>query len=159
MTAGPAEASSPSLGYARRVQDLMAYRKARSLARELFLASRAFPREESFALTDQARRASRSIGAQIAEAWAKRRYPRHFISKLTDADGEELETQHWLTVAFDCGYLSADETRRLGEICIEIGQMLGSMISKADQFCQPEPDRLHEPTPGYHLGADAIFTD
>lgn len=159
MTAGPAEASGPSLGYARRVQELVVYRKSRSLARELFLASRAFPREESFALTDQLRRSSRSIGAQVAEAWAKRKYPRHFVSKLTDADGEQLETQHWLTVAFDCGYLTAEETRRLGEMCVEIGQMLGSMISKADQFCQPEPDRLHEPTSGYHIGAAAHLTD
>jgi four helix bundle protein len=76
------------------------------LAKAVFEASKTFPREEAYSLTDQGRRASRSIGAQIAEAWAKRRYARHFASKLTDADGEQLETQHWLIMAFDCGYLS-----------------------------------------------------
>ena len=148
MTAGPADASGPSLGHARWVQDLMVHRKARSLARE-----------ESFALTDPLRRASRSIGAQVAEARAKRKCPRHFVSKSTDADGGQLETQHRLTVAFDCGYLSSEEARRLGEMCVETGQMLGSMISKADPFFQPEPDRLHEPTSGYHIGAAAHLTD
>jgi hypothetical protein len=69
-------------------------------------------------------------------SWAKRRYPAHFVSKLTDADGEQQETQHWLTVAFDCGYLSADETRRLGGLCLEVGAMLGEMIAKFEQFCQ-----------------------
>src|SRR5262245_59419725 len=100
------ESVEPFLGYARRFQDLAVYRKARLLAREVFLVSKQFPREEAFSLTDQLRRASRSIGGQIAEAWAKRRYPKHFVSKLTDADGEQLETQHWLTEAYDCGYLS-----------------------------------------------------
>ena len=95
-----------SLGYVRRFQDLRVYRKARMLAKAVFEASKTFPREEAYSLTDQGRRASRSIGAQIAEAWAKRRYARHFASKLTDADGEQLETQHWLIMAFDCGYLS-----------------------------------------------------
>ena len=152
MTAGPAEASGPSLGHARRVQDLMVHRKARSLARELFLASPAFPREESSALTDPLRRASRSIGAQVSEAWAKRKCPRQSVSKSTDADGGQLGTQHRLTVAFDCGYLSSEETRRLGE-------MLGSMISKGDLFCPLGPERLHEPASGYHIGAAAHLTD
>jgi four helix bundle protein len=66
---------------------------------------RAFPKEETFSLTDQIRRSSRSIGANIAEAWAKRRYERHFVCKLTDADGEQMETQHWIGTALDCGYL------------------------------------------------------
>jgi len=61
-----------------------------------------FPKEETYALTDQVRRSSRSDGAQIAEAWAKRRYQKHFVSKLTDAIGEELETQHWIEAAQDC---------------------------------------------------------
>src|SRR5512139_519124 len=92
--------------YARSHRDLIGYQKARALAQEIFEATRSFPREESFSLTDQIRRSSRSVGAQIAEAWAKRSYEKHFVSKLTDADGEQFETQHWIETAGDCGYLS-----------------------------------------------------
>ena len=152
------ESVMPSV-YARRFQELAVYKKARVLAREAFLASKKFPSEEKFSLTDQLRRASRSIGAQIAESWAKRRYEKHFISKLTDADGEQLETQHWLTSAYDCGYLTEQETRRLGELCLEVGRMLGEMINKADQFCQPEDGRLHEPVPEYRPKGSAHLTD
>ncbi len=136
------------LGYARRFQDLGVYKKARQLSREAFIATKAFPPEEKFALTDQLRRASRSIGAQIAESWAKRRYEKHFVSKLTDADGEQMETQHWLTSAFDCGYLSREETQRLGGLCLEIGRMLGDMMQKADHFCQSNA-HLGEESPEY----------
>ena len=146
--------SGEPLGYARRFQELTVYKKSRALAREVFRASKSFPRDEAYSLTDQMRRASRSVGAQIAEAWAKRRYPKHFVSKLTDADGEQLETQHWLTTAYDCGYLSAEETRRLGELCLELGRMLGEMISKADQFCQ-STDELREAPVDYHTQTDA----
>ena len=149
--------SREPLGYARRFQELAVYKKSRVLAREVFHASKGFPRDEAYSLTDQLRRASRSVGAQIAEAWAKRRYPKHFVSKLTDADGEQLETQHWLTTAYDCGYLSAEETRRLGELCLEAGRMLGEMISKADQFCQPEDDQLQETPPEYHAAEPPAF--
>ena len=130
--------------YARRFQDLQAYKKARLLSREVFAASKRLPKEEAYSLTDQLRRASRSVGGQIAEAWAKRRYPKHFVSKLTDADGEQLETQHWLTVAFDSGYFSEAETRRLGELCLEVGRLLGGMILKADEFCNSDPHQLRE---------------
>ena len=68
--------------------DLVVYQKARTFSREIFLLTRSFPKEETYSLTDQIRRSSRSIGANIAEAWAKRRYEKHFVSKLTDADGE-----------------------------------------------------------------------
>jgi four helix bundle protein len=123
--------------YARRFQDLRVYKKCRVLARDVFHATKeCFPADEKFSLTDQLRRAARSIGAQIAESWAKRRYPAHFVSKLTDADGEQQETQHWLTVAFDCGYFSAEETHRLGALCLEVGAMLGEMMAKSEQFCQ-----------------------
>ncbi len=83
-----------SNNYARDFRELVVYRRQRELAREVFAVSKKFPREESRSLTDQIRRSSRSIGAQIAEAWAKRRYEKHFISKLTDADAEQRETQH-----------------------------------------------------------------
>ena len=150
---------SESPGYARRFQDLRVYKKARVLAKEVFIATkRSCPTEERFSLTDQIRRSSRSIGGQLAEAWAKRRYPAHFISKLSDADGEQQETQHWLTVAFDCGYFSAEETRRLGELSLEVGRMLGEMTAKADQFCQSHDDnQLREPVAEYLIQEDPTF--
>ncbi len=79
-------------GYAKSFRDLVVYQKARSVAKAIFEITKAFPREEMYSLTDQMRRSSRSIGAQIAESWAKRRYEKHFVSKLTDADGEQQET-------------------------------------------------------------------
>src|SRR5215218_1304308 len=138
-----------ALGYARRFQDLGVYKKSRALAREVFRASQGFPSEEKFSLTDQLRRSSRSIGAQIAEAWAKRRYEKHFVSKLIDADGEQLETQHWLASAYDCGYLTRDEAQRLGALCLEFGRMLGQMMLKSDQFCQSGTDQLREDVTEY----------
>ncbi|MBL7161588.1 MAG: four helix bundle protein [Anaerolineales bacterium] len=94
------------LPYASNFRELVVYQKSRQLSRE-----KTFPKEEMYSLIDQIRRSSRSIGAQIAEAWAKRRYERHFISKLTDADGEQYETQHWIDVASDCGYLNTKQTQ------------------------------------------------
>ena len=88
-----------------------------------------------FSLTDQIRRSSRSVGGQIAEAWAKRRYEKHFISKLTDADGEQQEPQHWLEISFDCDYLSVEQNKGLLERYDSVGRMLYSMISKAPKFC------------------------
>src|ERR1051325_5761701 len=102
---------------------------------EVYKRQRKFAREEQYSLTDQLRRSSRSIGAQIAEAWAKRLYPKHFVSKLTDADGEQMETQHWLIEAGDCNYLTETDSKQLRGICEEIGRMLGSMIQK------PNPSR------------------
>jgi len=91
--------------YARNFKELVAYQVGFDLSRRVFELSKAFPEEEKFSLTSQIRRSSRSIGAQIAEAWAKRKYERHFVSKLTDADGEQIETQHWVSTAFTCGYI------------------------------------------------------
>ena len=99
---------------ARCFRDLIVYRKAREVSRLIFETSKSFPKEETYSLIDQVRRSSRSIGAQIAEAWGKRRYERHFISKLTDADAEQLETQHWLETAVDSGYL---EERQAEKMC------------------------------------------
>ena len=93
--------------HAKSFRDLEVYKLARQLSLEIFKTSKSFPKEEMYSLTDQIRRSSRSVGAQITEAWAKRRYKKHFISKLTDADGEQQETQHWIETALDCGYLSA----------------------------------------------------
>ena len=101
--------------------------------------SKTFPKEEMYSLTDQIRRASRSIGGQIAEAWGKRRYQRHFISKLTDADGEQLEAQHWIETALDCKYLQEEKAEYLLQKCFTIGKMLSSMIDKASSFCRKAP--------------------
>ena len=90
------------LEHAKRFSDLAVYCKAYQLAMDIFHLTKKFSKEELYALTDQIRRSSRSIGAQIAEAWAKRRYEKSFISKLIDADGEQMETCHWLQTACDC---------------------------------------------------------
>ena len=127
--------SSDALPYAKSFRDLIVYQKQRQLSREVFRASKLFPLEEKYSLIDQLRRAARSIGAQIAESRAKRAYERHFISKLTDADAEKMETQHWLETAKDDGYLPAAECSRLLGLCEEIGRMLGSMIERAPSFC------------------------
>jgi four helix bundle protein len=97
-----------------------------------------------FSLTDQIRRSSCSIGAQVAEAWAKRRYERHFLSKLTDADGEQQETQHWIEIALDCGYLSEKQAAQLRKKCEEIGRLLGGMMAKANLFCGEPAKVLRE---------------
>ncbi len=86
---------SGSLVYARSFRELIVYQKSKAVGKEIFEISKSFPKEKMLSLTDQVRKSSRSIGAQIAEAWCKRLYERHFISKLTDADSEQLETQHW----------------------------------------------------------------
>jgi len=130
----------PELSHANSFRDLFVYQKARKAAHEIFRLSASFPKEESYSLTDQIRRSSRSVGAQIAEAWGKRQYQKHFASKLTDADAEQLETQHWIDVAFDCGYLTGEQSKLLLGDCSEVGRMLHSMIAKADQFCGKRDD-------------------
>ena len=99
--------------YARSFKDLRVYQRAREVSRAVFRLSRTFPKEEMYSLTDQLRRAARSVGAQIAEAWGKRRYEKHFVSKLTDADAEQMETQHWVGEALDCGYVSAADAGQM----------------------------------------------
>ena len=90
-------------------RDLRVYKLAFELQQEIFRITKRFPAEERYALTDQVRRSSRSIGANIAEAWQKRRYVAHFVSKLTDADGEQAETQHSLYTSVACDYVSDKE--------------------------------------------------
>ena len=124
------------LGHAESFRDLVVYQKARHVAKQIFVLTQRFPKEETYSLKDQVRRSSRSVGAQLCEAWAKRRYERHFVSKLTDADGEQLETQHWIQVARECGYLTEKQALDLTEKLIEIGRMLYSMMEKSQQFCK-----------------------
>ena len=128
--------------YVKSFRDLEVYKLSRQLAKEIFEVSKKFPKEELYSLTDQVRRSSRSIGAQIAEAWAKRRYEKHFTSKLTDADGEQQETQHWIETATDCSYISMDTANNLLSQYASIGKMLNSMISKSSSFCGKDTDQL-----------------
>ncbi len=117
-------------------RDLVVYQKAFSLQQVIFETTKSFPKEELFSLTDQIRRASRSIGSNIAEAWHKRRYIAHFVSKLTDSDGEQAETQHWIYTAYQCKYISTEKRDDLVERCTEVGRILGSMISYPEKFCR-----------------------
>jgi four helix bundle protein len=139
------------LPYVKSFRELIVYQKARELSREIFEVSKGFPKEEMFSLTDQVRRSSRSVGAQIAEAWAKRRYERHFVSKLTDAGGEQQETQHWLETAVDCNYITTTQSQELQRKYDEIGRMLGSMIAKSHMFCTSSNNGLRESSPEYFL--------
>jgi len=142
------------LNHAKSFRDLSVYQKAKTVSRAIFETSKSFPREESYSLTDQIRRSSRSIGAQIAEAWAKRRYERHFISKLTDADAEQMETQHWLSEACDCQYLDPNQAKELTEELLQIGRMLNSMMEKAHLFCGQSRNVIREETAEYLTDTD-----
>jgi four helix bundle protein len=128
--------TAKGLPFARGFWELVAYQKARALQKRVFDLSKGFPREEMYSLTDQVRRATRSIGAQISEAWAKREYEKHFVSKLSDALGECHETQHWTLSAVDDGYLTRDEAKELWHLCVEIGRILSAMSERSDEFCQ-----------------------
>lgn len=117
--------------------ELEVYKLACDLSIEIYVLTQAFPKEEKYSLTDQIRRSSRSVGAQLAEAWAKRRYPKHFISKLTEADGEQLETQHWLNTAQRCGLLAPEETLIFRSKYERLGKQIQTMIEKSHLFCRP----------------------
>ena len=122
-------------------KDLKVYQAAYNLAMRIFDISKRFPPEERYALTSQIRRSSRSVCQNLREAWAKRRYEAHFISKLTDCDGENSETDSSLDFARDCGYISHAEHASLAAPCEEIGKMLGSMMKHPISFLLPTPDR------------------
>ena len=113
---------------------LKVYQQAYALAMEIFSISKQWPSEERFSLTDQIRRSSRSVCTNLREAWAKRRYEAHFVSKLTDCDGENSETDTWLDFGKDCGYMNNKEHKRLTRECEEIGAMLGSMLNNPAPF-------------------------
>jgi four helix bundle protein len=114
--------------------DLIVWQKAYGIGIRVFALSRVWPREEKFALTDQVRCSLRSISANIAEAWGKRRYEAHFISKLSDADTELLETENWLMYARDHGYLIVGDFESLHATIREIGKMLGAMMQSPTPF-------------------------
>src|SRR5258707_11066553 len=119
-------------------KDLAAYQKAYELAMKVFELSKKFPSEEKYAMTSQICRSSRSICLNLREAWAKRRYEAHFVSKLTDCDGENAETESALDFAKDCGYIAAKQHMSMTNRSAEIGRMLGGIMKKSGSFL---PDR------------------
>lgn len=118
-------------------KELEVYKKAYSLAMDVFRLSKSFPAEERYALTSQIRRSSRSVAMNLREAWAKRRYEAHFVSKLTDCDGECNETDTSLDFARDCDYIEEQQHRELSELNREVGRMLGAMIANPGPFLSP----------------------
>lgn len=115
-------------------KDLNVYKKAYALSMEIFKLSRSWPAEEKYSLIDQIRRSSRSVCANLREAWAKRRYEAHFVSKLTDCDGENSETDTWLDCARDCNYISDDQHAYLTGEAEAVGRMLGKMLKDPGAF-------------------------
>jgi len=120
---------------AKRVQDLEVYRLAFDTAMEIYEISKSFPPEERYSLTDQIRRSSRSICANLAEGWRKRKYKAVFVNKLLDAAQEAAETQTWLEFAERCGYISGEAFDGLYEKYEHIFAMLNNMEKKAEAFC------------------------
>jgi four helix bundle protein len=115
-------------------KDLIVYQKAYELAMGIFVLTKNFPGEEKYALTSQIRRSSRSVCLNLREAWAKRRYEAHFISKLTDCDGENSETESSLDFARDCEYITKKMHAELTASSHEIGRILGAMINHPTSF-------------------------
>ncbi|MDD7886481.1 four helix bundle protein [Flavivirga sp. 57AJ16] len=113
---------------------LLVYQKSFELAMFIFEISKSFPKEETYSLTDQIRRSSRSVCANIAEAYRKRRYPKHFVSKLTDADGENSETNTWLDFALACEYISSEDYSKYSEQGKGIGKLINYMINNPEKF-------------------------
>jgi four helix bundle protein len=125
----------------KNFRDLRVYQAARSASLEIFVLSKKFPPEEKYSLTDQIRRAARSVSANIAEGWKKRRYPASFVSKLTDADSEAGEVQSWLDSCLDCDYITRQEFEDLDETYRRIGAQLNSMIQRPHQWCDRQASR------------------
>ena len=117
------------------VRELKVYRLAFQAAMEIFEISKGFPKEETYSLTDQVRRSSRSICSNLSEGWRKRRYRAVFINKLSDAGQEASETQTWLEFAQACKYIDSKTFERLDEKYEHIFAMLFTMEQKADSFC------------------------
>ena len=131
-------------------RDLWIYRAAFEAAMEIFEHPKGWPKEERYALTDQIRRASRSICANVAEAWRKRRYPKHFITKLSDADAEVAEVRCWLEFASACDYLSAKDTEPFTRQYHRITAGLVKMMTATDKWCGPT-NLVRDPDVPYSL--------
>lgn len=148
---------------ARSVQELRVYGMAFDLANEIFDLSKSWPKEERYALTDQVRRSSRSVCANLSEAWAKRPYPKHFVSKMTDAEGEALETRTWLAFAEYAGYIRHDKMKAMDDRLAHIIASLVKMRSNPGawhiptnvreeqaKYISEEPDTSHTPLSTSH---------
>jgi four helix bundle protein len=142
---------------ARSFRDLKVYQAAREAALCIFAATKRFPREERYALTDQIRRSSRAVKAMIAEAWARRRYKAAFINKVDEALGEANETQSWLDDALDDQYVSQEHFTELDRRYQAIGGMLSRMIDRADDFCKHKPATDYRSIP--RVEEESPFTD
>ena len=118
----------------KSAKELIVYKKSYELAMRIFEISKSFPNEETFALTSQIRRSSRSVPMNLREAGSKRRYEAHFVNKLTDCDGESNETDTSLDFALDCGYIDSTAHKELSEMNTEVGKMIGAMIQRPDSF-------------------------
>ena len=116
-------------------RDLLAYKKSFSLAMMIFQVSKHFPKEEKYSLTDQIRRSSRSVAVTITESYRKRVYPKNFLSKLTDAEAENSETQVWLDFSLECGYLNESSYNELTALNNEVGKLIYYMMNNPDKFC------------------------
>lgn len=114
--------------------DLVVYKKSFELAMSIFEVSKAFPREEMYSLTDQIRRSSRSANICLVEAYRKRRYKAHFISKLSDSDMENSETKGWLNFALSCNYLSPEQYFKFSEQSDEVGKLLNHMMNNPEKY-------------------------
>ena len=119
----------------RGYKDLKVFQLSYKLALEIFEATKSFPSEEKFSLTDQIRRSSRSVAANIAESWKKRIYPKMFVSKIIDAAGEAGETEVWLDIAKDTAYLPREKHQELISGYDEVNRMLYGMVEKPEKFC------------------------
>ncbi len=115
-------------------KDLKVYKLAYEAAMKIFEISKLFPKEETYSLTDQIRKSSRSVCANIAEGYRKRIYPKHFTSRISDADGECSETMVWLDFSKDCNYISLEIHKELTYNYEEIGKMLGGMALHPEKF-------------------------
>jgi four helix bundle protein len=119
-------------------KELKVYQLAFEAAKAIFIISKSFPKEETYSLTDQIRRSSRSVCANIGEGYRKRLYPKHFTSKMTDADGEATETSIWLDFALEFGYINAIDYNSLQKKYEDIGRMLNAMANSPEKFL-PKP--------------------
>jgi len=118
----------------RTHKDLKVFQLSFELGMEIFNLTKDFPKSETYSLTDQIRRSSRSVSGNIAEAFRKRRYPKHFVSKLTDSEGEAAETQVWLDYAFACKYLQGESHERLTEKYNYVIGMLVNMENRPEKW-------------------------
>lgn len=134
MTRGRGDTGEERMANIRTYKELKVYQAAMETAMKIFALSKVFPGEERFSLTDQMRRSSRSVCANIAEAWRKRRYPAYFVSKLSDAESEAEETRVWIEFAFRCGYATKPQAEDLDDRYDKILGQLVRMISEPEQW-------------------------